>query len=322
MRHTSLGSSVLQLFGAIMVLGSLSGTVVADDAVDPDAGFTVRLFIAKSDGSEPRPLFKAPDVTSQGSPSWSRDGRLVAFDGWRKAESGSAASIFVVNADGSNLRRLTAGAMPSLSPQGHRIAFSRYSQGSGIWIMSTAGPDEELVQVDENGWGTDWSPDGTRIAYTKRDGRRANIAIYNIVEGTRLEVFPTGDSPYSQIYWNFAWSPDSRTIAFKGTREGGKPELAVVNADGTGQGLKTLVTADTLPAVSFFADGRLLFSQACAERENRLQLFTVDPTKDAPPVLLASQPPEFVYSDTAPSPLGDFVIYARKKNVVPPKPAP
>lgn len=323
MRPTSFQSPGL-LLGVLLVIGSLSQTAPGEEppkAEDPDAGYTVRLFVAKGDGSDPKPLIRAPEITSQGSPSWSRDGRLIAFDGWGKTESGGGAAIFVVNPDGSNLRRLTEGAMPSLSPQGQRIAFSRYSLGRGIWIMSSNGPDEELVQIDEEGWGTDWSPDGTRIAYTKYDSSGANLSIFNIVEGTRSLVFAPNESPYRQIYWNFAWSADSQTIAFKGTRKDGKPELAVVQAEGASKGLKTVATGDMLPAVSFFPDGRLMFSQAWSERENRLQLLTVDPAKEGPPQLLPNLPPEFIYSDSCTSPKGDFVIYARAKPTPPAKPA-
>ncbi len=307
------------LLGIGLASGGLSGVAAADEpgkAADPDAGYAVRLFIAKSDGSEPKPLVEAPHLAHQGSPSWSRDGRLVAFDAWGKTGGNSGSTIYVVNPDGTNLRRLVDGMMPSLSPQGHRIAFSRFSRGRGIWIVNTDVPDEELIQVDETGWGTDWSPDGSRIAFTKHEGGRGNIAIFNIVEGTRSDVFPPGESPYRQISWNFAWSPDGRTIAFRGVREDGKPELAVVNADGTGQGLKAVVAGEVLPAVSFFPDGRVMFSQAWKERENRLQLLTVDPTKDAPPELLPGLPLGFIYSDAAPSPNGDFVVYARKKGEV------
>lgn len=285
--------------------------VAAED--DPDAGYTVRLFVAKSDGTESKPLISDPLITSQGSPSWSRDGRLIAFDGWRKGQTGSSSMIFVVKSDGSELRELIQGAMPSLSPQGHRIAFSRYSQGRGIWIMSSEGPDAGLVQLDESGWGTDWSPDGTRIAFTKHEGGQANLVVFSLVEGTRTSLFSGNAERFRQIYWNFAWSPDSRSIAFKGVREDGKPVVSVVNADGASKGLKTVVTSDTLPALSYFPDGRLLFSRPCAERSNLPQLFTVDPSRDEMPVLLSNLPAGHSCQDSAPSPSGEFLAYIRKK---------
>jgi TolB protein len=324
MRRPALRCLGLWLVGVVFVGGGWSHRAVAQETAkpaveaDPDAGYTVRLFVAKKDGSEPKPLLNDPAITSQGSPSWSRDGRLIAFDGWGKGVNGSNASIFVVNPDGTNLRKLTAGAMPSFSPRGNRIAFSRYSGKSGIWIMNSDGPETELVQIDESGWGTDWSPDGSRIAYTKHDQAGANIAIVNIVEGTRSMVFQEG-SPYRQIYWNFAWSPDSKTIAFKGTTKGGRAEVGVVDAEGADKGLKTVVEGETLPALCFHPDGRLMFSQPFAARGNQLQLLTLFPTKDDPPQLLPGLPPEFVYSDSCTSPDGEWVIYARKKAPPPAK---
>ncbi len=282
-------------------------------AEDTDAGYVARLYIAHADGSNPRPLIDAPEITSQGSPSWSRDGKQVAFDGWRKSETGSSAAVFVVNVDGSNLRMLTEGAMPSLSPQGRRLAFSRYSLGRGVWIMSSDGPDVELVQIEEAAWGTDWSPDGTRVAFTEYGGEAGmNIGIFNLVEGTRSKVFAPGESPYRQIYWNFAWSPDSRSIAFKGMRKDGKAELAVVDAAGASKGLKVVTDADVLPAVSFFPDGRLLFNQRVPERGNRMQLFAVNLKEETAPQLLTGLAEEFSYLDACPSPDGESILFVRQ----------
>src|SRR5262249_28403218 len=56
------------------------------------------------------------------NPAWSPDGKRIAFHG------GTANSIHVVNADGSNVRTLTSGvedADPAWSPDGKRITFGR-----------------------------------------------------------------------------------------------------------------------------------------------------------------------------------------------------
>ena len=56
-------------------------------------------------------------------PSWSPDGRHIAFDSNR----GDKAEIYVMGSDGSNPRRLTDhpawAALPSWSPDGRHIAF-------------------------------------------------------------------------------------------------------------------------------------------------------------------------------------------------------
>ena len=69
--------------------------------------------------------------------SWSPDSRQIAF------QTGPAGSgIYIVNADGSNLRRLSDGGdvQPEWSPDGTRIVFERYASGSSeIFIMNVDG---------------------------------------------------------------------------------------------------------------------------------------------------------------------------------------
>src|SRR5688500_16682397 len=117
------------------------------------------IYLCKPDGSDMKPFVDLPDYRSQGSPAWSQDGKLVAFDAWRPklGERNSDSKIVVCNADGSNPRVLGDGAMPSFSPRHNRIAFSRYSPNYGVWVMSSEGPDKELVLLDESGWSADWS---------------------------------------------------------------------------------------------------------------------------------------------------------------------
>jgi Ca2+-binding EF-hand superfamily protein len=126
------------------------------DAEREKEEYSTRLFIADSDGSNMKQLTDLPGFQKQGSPAWSQDGKYIAFDGWKAGQGFGGSQIVVVQADGRNPRVLGPGAMPCFSPGGQRIAFSK--PGSGTWIMSSQGPDEELVQLDPQGWGTDWSP--------------------------------------------------------------------------------------------------------------------------------------------------------------------
>jgi Tol biopolymer transport system component len=87
-----------------------------------------RLFSIAPDGSNRRQLTQR----AAHNPSWSPDSRKIVFDDGR--------DIYLVNEDGSVLRRLTSTTAkesdPAWSPDGHEIAFVR---GNSIWLMHPDG---------------------------------------------------------------------------------------------------------------------------------------------------------------------------------------
>jgi hypothetical protein len=110
---------------------------------------------------------------------WSPDGSRLAF--WMaQGEFDLPAQIYVVNADGSNLRQLTTGdddsRWPSWSPDGSRLAFTRaplitltggdgstmkaVEQGSRqLFTMASDGTDVTLVKGVHPGGPITWIPD-------------------------------------------------------------------------------------------------------------------------------------------------------------------
>lgn len=251
--------------------------------------YTTKLYIGNADGTNLKPMSVLRDYTSQGSPEWSSDGKLICFD-CRKGDAAPTWQIAVVNGNGTDPRILCDGNMPCFSPRGNRIAFSRSGKFQGVWIMSTEGPDTEIVQVDATGFGTSWASDG-RLAYTSRGGAGANLIIANIVEGTRDLVFDEETMPYQRIYWNFAWSRDSKRIAFKGTAKNGKEEIGIVDARGESFGLiRRPEFADAHESVTWSADGkRVVIARPCAERGNFNQFYSFNPDNNDPPTLLENQ---------------------------------
>ena len=149
---------------------------------------------------------------AQNAVSWSPDGTQIAY--------ASSGDLYVVDADGSNVRQLTTDPngdyYPAWSPDGSTIAY---------WNGSTTGQDggptdAELYTIPPTG-GTPtrltdngipdiepaWSPDGGQIAYFSTD--RGDLRVMR-ADGMRdRAVFTRGNSG-----WAPSWSPDGTKIAF------------------------------------------------------------------------------------------------------------
>ena len=110
--------------------------------------------------------------TGFGGPTWSPDGRRLAL------AEGRYDSIYVVDADGSSLRRLTKRAYNEYafawSPDGRTILYGREDR-LGIYVIGANGRNDHKVTSDSPApiaWGAlAWAPDGRAIAYaTDRTG--------------------------------------------------------------------------------------------------------------------------------------------------------
>src|SRR5439155_26066156 len=107
-----------------------------------------------------------------------------------------------------------------------RIAFAR---GGAIWVLGLDGSGARRVVAGTN-VSPSWSPDGTKLVFSRDWGRYIYDVFVVGADGTGLRRLTHG--PGEKLYP--AWSPDGTKIAFsRGPRAGKFSNLVVMNADGS-----------------------------------------------------------------------------------------
>jgi Tol biopolymer transport system component len=209
------------------------------------------IYTMQADGNGVKRLAQNGD-----SPAWSPDSKRIAFLSSRDQQ------IYIVNADGSNLQRLTnspapgngtAQGAPVWSPDGKRIVFRSNRDGnSEIYVMNSDGSGQ--TNLTKNKAYDDfpvWSPDGEWIAFiSNRDGQ---AGLYVTLAPHAVAGTNTGGNDVIRLMKGSAsmprWSPDSRWIVCVGGSGDGNQDIYLVSADGgESVNLTNHPAQDTFPA--------------------------------------------------------------------------
>ncbi len=163
----------------------------------------------------PTPFFGTP------IPTGTLQGRLLFQDA-------SGGNIYAVNGDGTGLTRVTTGIDPAYSPDGSKIAFSRWTSPAGVYIANADCSNEQLLFGAAQSLSPQWSPDGSQIVFTQQKGGTPDshfcfgrygcfsipadphwkLGVVNVNDGT---LFDPSSTPHS-----FAptWRSDGTAIAY------------------------------------------------------------------------------------------------------------
>jgi hypothetical protein len=170
------------------------------------------------------------------SPDWSPDGTRIAF--WRRNSTPFAAELYIVDADGSNLVRMTSNSKddnyPFWSPDGSRVGFARspeYTWSSNIFIMNADGTNEVRLTSNtsyRSALHGDWSPDGSQIVFVEYpNSGTSEIYVMNADGSGKVNLTSDGYNDYSPC-----WSPDGSQIVFASYRDGDY-EIIRMDSDGS-----------------------------------------------------------------------------------------
>ncbi len=141
------------------------------------------LEVADMDGFNPKPLVRSKEPIM--SPSWSPDGKKIAFVSFETKES----EIFIIDVATGSRKLLTTfpgiNGAPSWSPDGQKLALVLSKDGSpNIYEMNIA--NKKLRKITD-GFSIDteptWAPDGQSIYFTSNRGGKPQI--YKVDVGTR-----------------------------------------------------------------------------------------------------------------------------------------
>jgi len=163
-------------------------------------------------------------------PAWSPDGRRIAFSSRRD----SGYEIYVMDADGSGVRRLTDDPVrqsfaPSWSPDGSLIAFEGDGLRPNIHVVPATGGPVRSITAAGPGFEQrpSWSPDGARLAFQRLVSTGMHLFV--------IDTNGTGDRNVTDTLAGSetfpSWSPDGSRLVFQ--REDGIYTITVNGSEYT-----------------------------------------------------------------------------------------
>ncbi len=228
------------------------------------------------------------DLAAQRYPAWSPDGESIAYH----ANIGLDYDLYIMDADGRNARVMGLDsdnayhdqAMLKWHPSGEAVVYHAGIQNSSnfqLYLGDVASGDfYRVIEGLGDSIHADWSPDGTRLAFSARrvvEPYDVHMTIYVLEMDGQLPhsaSAATALTPEGYRAYFPAWSPDGEQIAYVVSAAGIQEEdIYVMNADGSNPRNLTPGTqaANTHPV--WLPDGRILFA---SDRAGTFDLYMMD----------------------------------------------
>lgn len=219
--------SVAAILAGILVSGCRAEAVPARDIVYTSSSEEQpeQIWLMRPDGSGAHPVAPGLAGVHESFAVWSPDGSMIAFMSNRHDPGGTGMAIFVMGADGANLRRVGPDeirfqAAPDYSPDGRQIVFSGGASPfeADLYIMNADGSGLRRL-TDVGGFVScpRWSPSGATILFSRNIDE---LRVVDVASGQVSEVLPPGVEGGCGD-----WSPDGSKLAFSAGPDGQLPKI-------------------------------------------------------------------------------------------------
>ncbi len=208
-----------------LVLLTIATTVSAKIAFTSSPDGKLGIYVMDDDGSN---VMLLTDILKPSAPRWSPDGKQIVFERWVNLHNSQRLHIFIMNADGTNIRQLTSPIQngterhPVFSPDGDSILFYRYqkindkNERSILVLNLESGDVTKIAELGVNF--PDWSSDGKHIAFSPISSfveGGSNIWIMEADGDNLRELLPPPLNNELGIDRVFPkWSPDGKQVLF------------------------------------------------------------------------------------------------------------
>jgi hypothetical protein len=150
-------------------------------------------------------------------------------------QESSGGNIYTMSGDGASLKLVTNGIDPSWSPDGTQLAFTRWYEPAGMYVINADGTNEVRVWNGQRFQSPRWNRDGKRIVFTQPKGKLDDtqtcfgtrcftvapdtkwkigvVELDKVIDGETTKTVLT-EPQCSNHCFAPAWSPDGRYIVY------------------------------------------------------------------------------------------------------------